>query len=178
MTGETYLSGHTVSYNYDQAGRLSAFTGYLGDGLPRAYATSISYNAASQMITEQFGTSTAPYHRMHYNSRLQLYDIRLGTDLNTSNDNPNPAYWTNGSWNRRALRLFYNSDLSDYNATPSGAGNNGNLYRADHFIPLDDNLSQWVMPVQYYSYDALNRVTGVSEFSDTYCERWFCASQR
>ncbi len=88
----------------------------------------------------------------HYNKRLQNYDIRLGTNGGDE--------W---SWNRGALRLFYNSDQSDYNATPTGAGNNGNLYRMDHFMPDNEAVSSWKMSVDYYGYDALNRLQAVQE---------------
>jgi hypothetical protein len=37
------------------------------------------------------GTSTPLYHRRHYNSRGQLFDVRLGTDGNAINDSLNPA---------------------------------------------------------------------------------------
>ncbi len=88
----------------------------------------------------------------HYNKRLQNYDIRLGTNGGDE--------W---SWHRGALRLFYNSDQTDYNPVPSGVGNNGNLYRMDHFIPDNDAVSSWKMNADYYGYDALNRLQVVQE---------------
>ncbi len=74
--------------------------------------------------------------RRHYNSRGQLFDVRLGTDSNSINDGPNPAQWTGASWNRGALRSFFSSNLIEY-AWPavSPQANNGNLYRQDHFVP-------------------------------------------
>src|SRR5262245_66382500 len=57
----TYPSDRTVNYSYDQAGRLSGFSGNLG-GSPKTYADTISYNAAGQMIKERFGTNTSLYH--------------------------------------------------------------------------------------------------------------------
>ena len=115
------------------------------------------------MIREQFGTSTSLYHRRHYNSRGQLFDVRLGTDSSAVNDGPNPAQWTGASWNRGALRMFFSSDLNDY-AWPAAAmqNNNGNLYRQDHFVPTaldgDGAVTGWVMSADYYCYDSLNRV--------------------
>jgi hypothetical protein len=44
-----------------------------------------------QLIREQLGTSTPLYHRRHYNSRGQLFDVRLGTDGKAINDSLNPA---------------------------------------------------------------------------------------
>ena len=58
--------------------------------------------------------------------------------------------------------MFYNSDLSDY-GTPSGANNNGNLYRMDHFVPTNEAASTYAMSVDYYGYDHLNRITGIWE---------------
>jgi hypothetical protein len=47
------------------------------------------------LTCEQFGTSaptsTPLYHRCHYNSRGQLFDVRLGTDGKAINDSPNLA---------------------------------------------------------------------------------------
>jgi hypothetical protein len=66
------------------------------------------------LTREQFGASTALYHRRHYNSRGQLFDVRLGTDGGTLNDSPNPAQWTGASWNRGALRMFLSSNHIEY----------------------------------------------------------------
>jgi YD repeat-containing protein len=52
---QTYPSDHTVSYNYDAAGRLAdnggypAFSGNLGDGSQRTYAGGLSYDEASRL---------------------------------------------------------------------------------------------------------------------------------
>jgi YD repeat-containing protein len=149
---KTYPSGHTVTYNFDNEGELSSFTGNLGNGTSRTYSAGITYNAQGQMLREQFGTTTPLYHNRHYNRRGQLFDVRLGT---SSSDE-----W---SWNRGALRMYFNSDQSDYNTTPTYANNNGNLYRLDHFVPDNDAVSSWSMAVDYYGYDSLNRVTSIAE---------------
>jgi RHS repeat-associated protein len=165
---KTYPSGRSVTYAYDVSGDLTNFTGNLGDGASRTYSTGIQYNPQGQLIREQFGTSTPLYHRRHYNSRGQLFDMRLGTDGSAVNDGPNPAQWTGASWNRGALRMFFSSNLIDY-AWPAVApqSNNGNLYRQDHFVPtaLDaaGNVTGWVMSADYYCYDSLNRVAVAAE---------------
>ncbi len=74
------------------------------------------------------------WHNTHYNNRLQMTDTRIGTNINDGQGQE----WT---WNRGALRMFYNSDLSDY-GTPSGANNNGNFYRVATFVPTTDNEAQ------------------------------------
>src|SRR5215216_1176527 len=52
VTSQTYPSGHTVTYSYDAAGRTSSFSGYLGDGVWRSYASSFLYNARNQITQE------------------------------------------------------------------------------------------------------------------------------
>ncbi len=158
MTEQTYPANanRKVSYSYDQAGRLSSFTGTLGDGSLRTYADQLSYNAAGQMLSEHFGTPNQPaglYHRLSYNNRQQLYDIRLGTSVT---DNGAPA-----TWNRGDLRLYYGTNPNAFGN--DGTNNNGNVWRAEHVVPLDDAVNNYVDSVSYYSYDELNRLTSVVE---------------
>jgi YD repeat-containing protein len=162
---KTYPSGRSVTYNYDVAGDLTSFTGNIGDGTPRTYSTGIQYNPQGQLTHEQFGTSTAPlYHRRHYNSRGQLFDVRLGTDGNAINDGPNPGQWSGASWNRGKLQMFFSSNQVEY-LWPAQAPNhnNGNLYRQDHFVPTavdgSGNPTTHAASVDYYGYDSLSRVT-------------------
>jgi RHS repeat-associated protein len=66
------------------------------------------------------------------------------------------------------LRLFYSASLNDYNAAnPTQTDNNSNIHRQDHFVPnaLDGsgNITSWVMGVDAYLYDELNRLYQVSE---------------
>ena len=65
-----YPSYHVVNYTYDVAGRLGdsgsnlAFTGSLGDGVTRTYASITgvnAYDAASRLQEEKFGTTTPIY---------------------------------------------------------------------------------------------------------------------
>ena len=76
VTAQSYPSTRTASYSYGTNGRLSGFTGNLGDGVPRTYADTMLYNAAGQMTQERFGTATQLYHSMTYNKRFQMYDNR------------------------------------------------------------------------------------------------------
>lgn len=146
---KTLPSLRKLTYTFDALGRLSQMVGNIGDGVQRTYTTGITYNAAGQMTREQFGTGTPLYHNRHFNNRGQLYDVRLGTNGGDE--------WT---WNRGALRIFNN--LS-YNVGNGGTANNGNVYRVDHFVPLNDAASAWFMPVDYYGFDELNRITGIWE---------------
>ncbi len=168
---KTYPSGRSVTYNYDVAGDLTSFTGNIGDATSRIYSTGIQYNPQGQLTREQFGTSTNLYHRRHYNSRGQLFDARLGTDGNAIYDDANPGLWSQSSWNRGKLQMFFSSNMIEY-LWPALAPNhnNGNLYRQDHFVPTavdgSGNPTTHAASVDYYGYDSLNRVTLATE--DTY----------
>jgi hypothetical protein len=70
--------------------------------IDRDCSASIQYTPQGQLTREQFGTSTPLYHRRHYNSRGQLFDMRLGTDGSAVNDSPNPAQGTGSLWRRGA----------------------------------------------------------------------------
>ena len=168
---QTYPSGRTVNYSYDAAGRLNEFKGRLG-GTPSDlfYAKDMRYNPRGQMIREEWGTNTALFLRQHYNQRGQLFDVRLGTSSDTGLDVEDPLVWrwANGGWNRGALRMYNSTNLNDYDsANPVQGDNNGNIQRAEHFVPnaLDGsgNITSWVMGTDNYLYDELNRLTRVSE---------------
>jgi RHS repeat-associated protein len=175
VTSQTYPSGHSVSYNYDAAGRLAdnagsaAFYGSLGDGSQRTYAAGVRYDEASRLQTEQLGTQPPLYHKLHYNVRGQLYDVRLSS----------VAWQTNGAgewdWNRGAIGNYYSQN--DINAQTnaarfnSGPENNGNLLRSEHWVPTDPNASydgvstagSTVATRSDYSYDSLNRLAWMTE---------------
>ena len=150
----TYPSNHSITNTFDNAGRLSSFTGNLGDGspTPRNYATGISYSSFGSMTQEQFGTDTTPlYHKLHYNVRGQLYDVRVSTLSLTQNE---------FDWNRGCLAFYY-----------GGAGwgqssptNNGNLSAQQHWIPADDAYSNYWYTQDNYNYDSLNRLNSVGEW--------------
>jgi hypothetical protein len=159
-TWQQYPSGRTVDYAYDNAGRLNTFKGTLGGSFWN-YVLGTTYNAAGGRTREQFGTSTNLYHHLSYTSRGHLYDVRVGTGA--VNDGSNP------SWNRGALRVYYSSNWVYGNG---GSNNNGNVYRLDHFIPLDVNVSQWAMSVDYYGYNAFNQISNVTENKISSAQPW------
>jgi YD repeat-containing protein len=163
VLSETYPSGHTVSYNYDGMGRLddfngqSAFSGNLGDGVQRTYSTGVSYSEFSTISEEKFGTQTPLYHKLHYNVRGQLYDVRLSTVAWATDQ------W---NWNRGALINYYSTaDLTATNASRANSGpdNNGNLVRTDNWVPGNDAVTTYAYFRDNYSYDSLNRLTSVTE---------------
>ncbi len=151
VVSQTYPSGHSVTYNYDVAGRLAdkdpsnlAFTGNLGDGVQRNYATGISYSQWGNLTREQFGTNTPAYHKLRYNIRGQLCDVRASS--------------VNDEWGGElgALVNYYSTAWSHCG---SGTDNNGNLL-----------MSQTIINSYYmedrYEYDALNRLAAVNEWQN------------
>jgi len=148
---EAYPSGHAVTNTYDNAGRLSSFTGNLGDGTtPRTYSTGISYDSASHWTREQFGTNTPTplYNKRHYNNREQLYDMRLST----VNDD--------GDGNRGAIVNYY-SLANFWGVGATGTDTNGNLYAQQHWVPDGQG---WTIHQQNYDYDSLNRLRWMAEY--------------
>lgn len=152
VLSQTYPSGRTVSYSYDAAGRINSFTGTLGDGATRNYASSISYDSWNGIAREQFGTEVPLYHKEHRNVRGQLYDVRLST----INDDWN--------WNRGAVVNYYS--FQPYGFGTSGPDNNGNLLVQQHWVPGDDGMSTYSFMQQNYDYDALNRISWIGEFQN------------
>jgi RHS repeat-associated protein len=150
VTSQTYPSGHTISYTYDTAGRTSTFSGYLGDGAQRTYATDITYSSWGPIGREQFGTTTPLYHKAFYNIRGQLFDTRLSS----VND-----LW---DWNRGRLILYYSNN---HIWGQSGTDNNGNVRFAENWIPPENaTLDQaHTLMEDVYSYDGVNRLTSVAE---------------
>jgi RHS repeat-associated protein len=151
----TYPSGRTVNYAYDALGRMSDVTGRLGDGTLRTYASGISYNAASQITKEQFGTSTPIYNKRFYNSRGQLAEIRASTTGPTDN-----------SSDRGAIINRYSNQSSCTGALCNATDNNGNLMRQEIIIPNSDTFSQ------SFLYDSLNRLEQANEAKNGGAVAW------
>jgi RHS repeat-associated protein len=158
LTSIKYPSGHGVNYNYDNAGRLAdkdsthpAFSGNLGDNIPRTYASAIVYDTASRMTQEQLGTTIPIYNKLFYNVRGQLAEIREGT---TANDT---------GWNRGAIINHYSDNYGCWGASCNAPDNNGNLMKQEVYVPGDDQISSYTMRWQQYDYDNLNRINWVRE---------------
>jgi RHS repeat-associated protein len=160
VTSITYPSQRVVNYNYDNAGRLAdkdsthlAFTGNLGDGSTtlRTYAKGITYSPTGQMTQEQFGTSTAVYNKLFYNSRGQLAEVLASTSGSDT------------TFNRGKI-------VNDYGTTE----NNGNLLKQTVYVPNNDSNASpgptlWY---QQYDYDSLNRLSKVREFNSSDTQLW------
>ena len=148
VISQTYPSGRTVTYAYDNAGRTSSFVGNLGDGTSRTYATITLYSPWGGLRYEQFGTDIPLYHKQAYNNRGMLYDMRAST----VNDEWN--------WNRGAIVNYY----STVNPGGTGTDTNGNLYGQQHWVPHNDQISAYTVHQQNYAYDELNRITWAGEY--------------
>jgi len=146
ISAETYPSGRTVAYAYDQAGRANSFTGYLGDGVNRTYSTGILYSPLGGMSKEQFGTDTPIYNKLFYNSRGQLSEIRESTSYTGPTDT---------SWNRGAIINHYSDQCW---GACNGTDNNGNIKKQEHWIPDNEAVSSYVVYTSWFNYDALNRL--------------------
>jgi RHS repeat-associated protein len=160
LSSLTYPSGHTLNYNYDQAGRLGdkdaqnlALTGNLGDGIVRNYSSGVSYNSWNALAQEKFGTDTPIYNKLFYNTRGQLSEIRESTSPN------------NTSWNRGAIINNYSNQCWGMCAGQSMTDNNGNLKRQDIYIPNNDQVSSYVTWADGYTYDDLNRLKQMHEYA-------------
>ena len=156
----TYPSGHTLTFNYDQAGRLGdkdaqnlALTGNLGDGIMRTYSGGITYNSWNAPTQEKFGTDTPIYNKLFYNSRGQLSEIRESTSPN------------NTSWNRGAIINHYSNQCWGMCTGLNMTDNNGNLKRQDTYIPDNDQVSSYVTWADAFTYDSLNRLQQVHEYT-------------
>ncbi|HEU4713184.1 MAG TPA: hypothetical protein VFS76_16550 [Pyrinomonadaceae bacterium] len=158
VSEQFYPSTHSVTYNYDAAGRLAdknsqdlAFTGNLGDGVTRTYSRGISYASGGQLTQEQFGTTASVYNKLFYNWRQQLAEILVSTT-------------TGNTWDRGKILNQYSLQCSG--ASCNATDNNGNLRKQEVFIPnIDPQLSptSWY---QQYDYDELNRLNRVHEYTN------------
>jgi len=166
ITSQIYPSNHTVIYNYDAAGRLGdkdaqnlAFKGNLGDGgATRTYSQAITYSPFGGIAQEQFGTDTAIYNKLAYNSRGQLAEIKESTAPNDS------------SWNRGKFVNWYS--LGCGGAACNATDNNGNLRKQETLIPNNEQNTSSTSWYQQYDYDSLNRLQRVHEYTGNTALDW------
>ncbi|MGH9872943.1 MAG: RHS repeat-associated core domain-containing protein [Pyrinomonadaceae bacterium] len=151
ITSGHYPSLHSVSYDYDGAGRPLSFAGNLGDGTQRNYSSGTTYSALGGLSQEQFGTAIPIYNKLFYNVRGQLAEIREGTTPN------------NTDFERGAIINFYSGCWGMCAGQPM-PDNNGNLKRQEHWVK-DQNGTVVAINTQAFEYDSLNRLTRVYEGS-------------
>jgi RHS repeat-associated protein len=156
MTRLVYPSNREVQIEPDDAGRVDAVNGNLGDGTQRSYSSGILYAANGAPVKEKFGTDIPIYNKLFYNSRGQLAEIRESTGYTGPGDT---------SWDRGAIINFYSNQCwgmcaPDSFGPKAMTDNNGNLRRQEVYVP--DSR----MRFQTYSYDSLNRLQQVEEKRD------------
>ena len=164
VTSQLYPSAHSVTYNYDAAGRLAdkdalnpAFKGNLGDGVLRTYSRGVTYASAGQLTQEQFGTAAAVYNKRFYNSRQQLAEILLSTTVGNT-------------WDRGKIINGYSLQCSG--ASCNATDNNGNLRQQEVSVPNSDPQLSATSWYQQYDYDELNRLKRAHEYTGNTAIDW------
>jgi YD repeat-containing protein len=159
VTSMTYPSHHTITNTFDAAGRLTTFSGTLGDGVNRTYASEIIYSPFGGLAKEKFGTAapTPVYNKQFYNVRGQLAEIRVSTSYTGPTDY---------DANRGAIVNNYSSQCTGICAGQSMPDNNGNLLKQEIHIP--NQTMRW----QQYEYDSVNRLKSAREVLNGGAEQW------
>ncbi|HEX2270049.1 MAG TPA: hypothetical protein VHH35_10965, partial [Pyrinomonadaceae bacterium] len=157
VTSMTSPSGRTITNTYDQMGRLTTFSGNLGDGTTRTYSSGIIYSPIDGLVKEQFGTTTPIYNKLFYNSRGQLAEIRESTSYTGPTDT---------TWDRGAIINNYSASCTGVCSGSSMPDNNGNLRKQEIHIP--GQTMRW----QEYDYDSINRVNWAREVLNGGAEQW------
>src|SRR5207244_9861767 len=68
-------------------------------------------------------------------------------------------------WDRRKISLYYTS-TANWTAGDSGPDNNGNVLRAQSWVPINGDINNNTYSEDRYTYDALNRLTSIAEHPD------------
>jgi YD repeat-containing protein len=132
MTSETYPSGRVVDSGYDNAGRLDWVTGTPAGGTSKNYATQFSYTAPGGISSLMLGNNL--WEHTNFNSRLQPYQIGLGTSSTDSS----------------TFGLTYTFGVTS-------STNNGNI--SSETITAGTSTTM----VQNFTYDQVNRLATVAE---------------
>lgn len=151
VSSQTYPSGHSINYSYDDVGRTQSFSGNLGDGVQRTYAEQISYDVRGRVEQEKYGTQITLYNKRRYNVRGQLYDLRLSTQ---------PRSVSATDWDRGCLAFYYS--VNNQALGGSGTDNSGNLMKSEVYVPNADGSYNVLQ--DRYEYDSLNRLQHVNEY--------------
>jgi RHS repeat-associated protein len=133
LTNEVYHSGRSLTYAYDDGGRLSS----ISDGTT-TFDNSLAYSAHGGLTSETFGNTAV--HELSYNRRLQASQVKLSL----------------GS----TVLQQYDYGYGEFN-TSSGSvdtsKNNGQIGKVTSTI---GTTAQWN---QGFSYDELGRLANVTE---------------
>jgi len=137
LTSETYPSGRTLSYVYDEGARLSQ----ISDGTT-AYASGLKYTAHGGLKSETWGNGAV--HAIDYNKRLQPSKITL--KQNAAASTPLQQYdYSYGA---------FNSSTGDVDTSK----NNGQVGK---IVGTIGSAAQWTQGI---SYDSIGRLANVAEY--------------
>jgi RHS repeat-associated protein len=137
-TWEKYPSNREVTTAYDSAGRISSITG-VKSSLSTTYASSFSYSAQGGLSSVRLGNNL--WEQVKFNSRLQPYDMRLGT--------------SNGDFSKLRLEFGYGTTTNNGNVlsqTITAAGATiSQSYTYDHLNRLwtATESGAWSQSYQY-----------------------------
>jgi RHS repeat-associated protein len=136
LTSETYPSGRSVSYAYDEGAKLSQ----VSDGTS-TYASGFSYEPHGGLSTETFGNGAV--HSMAYNRSLQASEIKLKQSANGAE--------------LQRFNYFYGT-VNQANGSVDTTKNNGQIGRLESY---SNGAKQWD---QRFSYDSLGRLSTAAEY--------------
>ena len=134
LTGETYPSGRTLTYNYDAGGRLSS----LSTG-STTLANSFTYGPHGGLTSETWGN--AAVHTIAFNRRLQTSQLKLTVS--------------------GTVQQQYDYSYGEYNPSTGAVDtskNSGQLGKVNSTI---GTTAQWN---QGFNYDVLGRLSNVAEY--------------
>jgi len=136
LTNETYSSNRSLTYAYDEAGRLSS----LSEGAT-TYASGFTYEPHGGLSSETFGNGMV--HSLLYNRALQASEIKLkqsatGAELQRYN--------------------YSYGEVSQSSSSVDTTKNNGQIARIDGYI---NGAKQWD---QRLSCDSLSRLSTAAEY--------------
>jgi RHS repeat-associated protein len=138
LTSETYNSGRTVNYVFDEGGRLTS----LNDGTT-TFAQSLSYVAHGALKAETWGNGAV--HSRLYNRRLQTSEVKLKQSASGA----------------ELQRFNYSyGQVTQATGTVDTSKNNGQLGRVDAFVN-GASTKEWD---QRFVYDELGRLSTAAEY--------------
>ncbi len=137
LTGETYPSGRSLAYSYDEGGRLSQ----VSDG-STTFDNSFAYSAHGGLTSEAFGNGMV--HKLEYNRRLQASAVKL----------------LQNSGAMTPLQQF-DYGYGEFNTSTGAVDSSKNNGQIGKITGTIGGTTQWL---QGFQYDELGRLKNVAEY--------------
>jgi RHS repeat-associated protein len=138
LTNETYPSGRSVNYSYDEGARLSQ----VSDGTT-TFASALSYVPHGGLKSETWGNGAV--HSQSYNRRLQISELKLKQSITGS----------------ELQRYNYSyGQVTQNSGSVDTSKNNGQVGRIDSFIN-GAATKEWD---HRFVYDSLSRISTAAEY--------------